>query len=82
MKYFANFLANNNERLINDRTGNNKKELIRSIRNSAEAHRQAGNETKWSVTDEKGRCVAAGGMLPNGQRYRISDAELYYYGTD
>ena len=69
--YYANFTANNGTSFKNPITGNNKKNLIRDIRNIAEGERFLGNKCFWSVRDDSGIYVAAGGVDSNGRRYRL-----------
>lgn len=82
MKYYANFNANNGTHLAKDIIDTNKKRIIQTISQIANENRFDNNTCCWNVYDERGKNVAAGYTLPNGQRCRIPDNDLQYFNAD
>lgn len=71
--YYANFYANNGTRWAKPITSNNKKELIKDIRKTAEGERFFNNECSWEVWTYEGDrevTIARGGITSWGKRYR------------
>lgn len=64
-KYYANMTVNNGTHLYSDIEGTNKFELLREIRDIAQAECFAGSECHWKVWDENGVIVLAGAAFKN-----------------
>ena len=72
MKYEACFRANNFSICSGMYGFANKKQAVKEIREMAEGNRFAYGDCSWNVYNaETGVCVAAGGMTPEGRRYRL-----------
>lgn len=78
-KYFANFCANGSTSFIDPIESNNKRQLIRDIKEIAKGNRFSGNESDWTVykrCDGSCRIVARGYFDENGNSHILNNSVL------
>lgn len=72
MKYHANYNANNGTRLMIDMKSDNKKQLMKDIREIATAECFDSNHAIWWVVDRKGHYIYSGMVVKE-------NGKIYYY---
>lgn len=71
MKYRANYTANNGTTMMHPIEGNNKKQLLKDIREIAMGNRFAAHSASWWVEDENGNTIYEYRCDVNGKVMRI-----------
>lgn len=66
-KYYANFYANNGTSWINPLCSNNKKSLLKDVRETAKSERFYDNEASFYLKDENDRYVYDGRIDKSGR---------------
>jgi hypothetical protein len=72
MKYRANYTANNGTTMMHPIEGNNKKQLLKDIKDIAMGNRFAGNSARWWVEDESGNTIYEYFCEMNGKVIKIA----------
>ena len=72
MKYHANYNANNGTRLMIDMISDNKKQLMKDIREIAKSECFDNNHAIWWVTDRRNHFIYSGMVVKE-------NGKIYYY---